>query len=121
MELIKFEQLHAPYKGPESPSPAAQVKWLLTKQIPTNVVEQAMVSVYDELDRGKKFASGFELDRYLLSVAQAFHKRDSEAHLQALENFHQHMRTKWNEDLRKLVLIKKVPLWKKVLTLWWIR
>jgi hypothetical protein len=64
-----------------------QMKWLLSKGIPQNSADQAMLYIYDELDRGKKHENGFELDRALLEKALDLHRNELINNVQKLEDF----------------------------------
>lgn len=127
---MDFTELHKPYEDNQSPSVAMQVKWLQGKGIPMDVIDKALLVVYDEVQRGKTFVAegpltaGGALDRYLLSVAQGMALKDAELHHKELSDFLLSMREKWNEDLRTLakaegkaamIPVSKMPWWAYVI------
>ena len=111
-KLIHFEALHAKFRDQDSASPQGQIKWLLKQGIPANVVDEAMISVYEEVRGGKTFISGFEFDQYLLKVAREFQKRELDDHLLKLENFYKGMRDKWQQEL--VAEKPKKSLWQRL-------
>lgn len=102
---MDFEALHEPYKGSESPSVAAQIAWLGRKGIPAEIIDKALLVVYDELSRGRviepqgEHSAGFMLDNYLLGTAQAMVTATVEAKHKELSEFLGGIRQKWEEDL----------------------
>jgi hypothetical protein len=113
-KLIHFEALHAKFRDQDSASPQGQIKWLLKQGIPANVVDEAMISVYEEIRGGKTFVSGFEFDQYLLSVARGMQKKELDDHIIKLENFYKGMREKWDKELAAEQPVKK-PWYKRIL------
>ena len=113
---LNYQVLLKPYSE-DGRTPEGQIKWLAKKGIAQNVIDQAMLFVYDELSRGKVYKDGHELDRYLLGVAQSLVSNEIQATRENLERFHETLREAWNADLNKLVELdrKKWPLWKRIL------
>jgi len=113
---MDYEKLLEPYVE-NGRTVVGQASWLLKKGIPKATVDQAMLYVYDELDRGKTYATGHELDRALFDKGMELLKEDVVISLKQLQDFHQKMRDKWGEDLSKLIPVKKTALWKRIITL----
>lgn len=96
---MDFKSLLAPYSE-NGRTPEGQVLWLTTRKgIPQDVADKAMLYVYDELVRGKVFASGRELDLYLLEVAQRMVQASAEEHASELGNFMAGIKKQWEDDL----------------------
>ena len=110
---MDYEKLLEPYKE-GGRTLTGQITWLVKKGIPKAIIDQAMLYVYDELDRGAKFDNGHDLDRALYTKATELMKSEAEDSLKKLQDFHQKLREKWGDDLSKM---KKTPLWLKILTL----
>jgi len=103
---MDFEKLHEPYKDENSPSPELQVKWLRKFSIPDHVIDQAMITVYTEIEQKEKtFATGAELNLYLKDVAKRLHTEELSAYIRHLEKFEAKMRKKW---------ASKLPWWKRM-------
>lgn len=97
-EALSFESLHATYRSDDSPSPQAQIRWLLKQGFNPNIVDQAMILVYEELRIGKVFVNGFMLDQYLLSKAKELQQKELDDHIIKLERFYVDMRSRWNKE-----------------------
>ncbi len=99
--IMDFNKLFEPYEEGVR-TIEAQVKWLLAKNIPRHHVDQAMLTVYDEIEKGKvfegdeKFSAGYYLDRELLRVAQELHTSEVSDSIRKLEDF-------WNNLAAKSV------------------
>ena len=101
---MDYTKLLAPYSE-DGRTIEGQIRWLADKyQIPRNFIDQALMSVYDEVERGKKFTNGHDLDRYLLSVAHGLWKGEAVDSIRKLEAFHGELRNQWSEDLKSLAL-----------------
>jgi hypothetical protein len=96
--LMNIRKLHEPYKDEHSPSVEAQIAWLLRQNFPPNIVDQTMLTVYDEIIRGKTFINGYELDQNLLKRAREFHNEELNDHIRKLEEFYQKMKMKWKKE-----------------------
>lgn len=83
---MNFDELIQPYSEGDR-TVEAQVKWLLSKNIPRNHIDQALLIVYDEIERGKVHENGHALDRYLLDVAQGLHQAELDDSVKKLEGF----------------------------------
>ncbi len=84
---MDFNELIKPYSENDR-TVELQVKWLLSKNIPRNFVDQALLVVYDEIERGKVHENGHELDRYLLQVAQDLYQAEVNDSIAKLQDFH---------------------------------
>jgi len=113
---MNLTELLAPYSEPQPDGTPlrtveGQVKWLLSKSIPRSHIDQAVLSVYDEIERGKTFASGADLDHYLLEVATHLHKvelTDSVVKLEAF--FNQLMKTHRDAAASEIIAKMQRPL-----------
>ena len=79
-----------------------QFSWLQKKGIPGGVIEKIMMEVYDEIDRGAKYADGHELDRAILARCQEQVTADAAEQWGKLETWLNSLRGKWDADLRTL-------------------
>jgi len=95
---MNFDKLIEPYKE-DGRTVQGQIKWLQSKGIPQDKIDQAILHVYDEIERGKIHEHGHALDRYLLEVAQGFHHEELDAHAKRLENFFNAFKDRWREEL----------------------
>jgi len=77
-----------------------QIKWLLSKGIPQEHVDKAILAVYDEVDRGRVFKDGTELDHELLRVAKGHHEKDVSQKASDLEAFFNRFKDKWAEEMQ---------------------
>lgn len=96
---MNFETLIEPYKE-NGRTPQGQIKWLISKGIERDKIDQAMLIVYDEIERGKALQNGHELDRYLLDIAQKLVKEDIDESVKRLETFFNTFKDKWQEELK---------------------
>jgi hypothetical protein len=104
---MDFKALHEPYKDEASPSVEVQIKWLKKLGIPDHVIDQAMITVYTEIEQKEKtFATGAELNLYLRDTARRLHTEELGAYIKHLEKFEAKMRKKWSS---------KLPWWKRML------
>jgi len=108
---MDFEKLHEPYKDENSPSPELQVKWLRKFNIPDHVIDQAMISVYTEIEQKEKtFQTGAELNLYLKEIAKRLHTEELGAYIRHLEKFEAKLKKKWQQHLpwyKRMLGIKK--------------
>jgi hypothetical protein len=113
---MDLKSLLAPYSEPQEDGTCLrtienQVKWLMGKNIPRSHIDQAILSVYDEIERGKTFENGTALDHYLLEVATHLHKvelTDSVAKLEAF--FSQLMQTHRDAAASEIIAKMQRPL-----------
>src|SRR3972149_3690460 len=114
---MDYKKLCEPY-AENGRTPEGQIAWLTKKSIPKAIIEQAMLYTYDEMERGRAYENGHELDRALFARAQTLEKEAALASLRLMEEYHQKLRDQWGEDLQKVAsATKKTPLWKRILTL----
>jgi len=116
---MDYNKLYEPYQTKEAPLVTDQVKWLQKNGFPQHIIDQSLVKVYDELDRGRKFeadekhSATWHLWNYLREVARELHKVELEAYLKNLEAFQAKLRENWNEDLRAIAR-KNESWWRTV-------
>lgn len=113
---MDYKKLCEPYSE-NGRTPEGQRIWLIRKGIPPSIVDQAMILVYDEVERGRTFDNGTHFDHQLLLKAQELVQADATAQLAALEEFHQKIRDKWGEDLTKISAAlqnNKPGMWQRI-------
>ncbi len=106
---MDFNKYHEPYKGEDSPSPEAQLKWLLRNQIPQDIASRAMLLVYGEIEQGKVFeattvngkkrSAGWNLCQYLLKTAKDLYSAAMTAYLDSLANADEQRRQKIKDGI----------------------
>jgi hypothetical protein len=80
-----FEELLEPYKE-NGRTIKGQMDWLRNRKgFAPNIVEQAIAEVYTEIDKGKSFADGNELDQYLLAKAKEIREEDFTASIDRMQ------------------------------------
>jgi|GEM_PF-1447695 hypothetical protein len=90
---MDLNKLIEPYSEDGARTIEAQVKWLLAKNIPRQHIDQAVLTVYDEIERGKVFvadatnSAGHLLDHELLRVAQELQRVELSDSVKKLEDF----------------------------------
>jgi hypothetical protein len=99
---MQFKTLLEPYAEDGLRTVEGQIKWLQTKNLPKVYIDKAILFVYDELDRGKIFDNGHELDQYLLAKAKDLWDQEAKDSVTKLEDFFQQMKSKWKEDEDRL-------------------
>lgn len=97
---MDFKMLIEPYRE-NGRTPEGQMKWLLSKGIPQANIDQAMLYVYNEIEGGKAFKSGHDLDRYLLDKAKEFQQSDAAANVKRLEEFFGKFKAGWQDEMKK--------------------
>ena len=107
---MDFAKLHEPYKGMDSPSPEAQLKWL-QKFVPQDIAARAMLQVYTQIEQGLKFeesfkngnkySAGWNLCQYLKGVAVDLHSKATSAYLDVLAKQDEAQKKKVKEELLK--------------------
>lgn len=81
-----FEELLEPYKE-NGRTIAGQITWLrIKKGFASNVVEQAIQETYIEMDQGKTFTDGNELDQYILAKCKAIREEEMVASIERMQN-----------------------------------
>lgn len=113
---MDFSKLLEPYADPmEDGRPKrtveAQIKWLIRKNIPKDIIDQAILKVFNELESGKEFENGHELDQHLLSVAQEMHQSHLSKQAKELEAF----MNKFKENaVQEYIKQQRLSLWKRI-------
>lgn len=85
---LDLKKLIEPYSEGGLRTLEAQVKWMLSKNLPRHHIDQAILTVYQELHHGRSFEAGHHLDHELLRVAQELQRVEIEDSLRKLEDFH---------------------------------
>jgi len=102
---MDYGKLYAPYSTLEAPSPVDQIKWLTQNKIPDNIIEQAMMSVYEEVSRGRVFEATKDHNAthvfwmYLLDVARKLHGDEVDLKVNHLQEFHGKLKMQTTFDL----------------------
>ena len=108
---MDFEKLHEPYKGQDSPSPEAQLKWL-QKFVPQDIAARAMTQVYTQLEQGtvkfeeqikngRSYSAGWMMCQYLKAVATDLHTKATLAYLNVLAKQDEAQKQKVREEILK--------------------
>ena len=108
---MDFKKLHERYKDETSPSVELQIRWLRRIGFQSHQVDQALITVYGEIERGEKiFKSGSELNLYLKDVAAKIRTEEIGVYINNLEKFEANMRKKFQAELpwyKRILGIKK--------------
>lgn len=108
---MDFKKLHEQYKDEASPSVELQIRWLQRIGFQPHQVDQALITVYGEIERGEKtFKNGGELNLYLKDVTAKIRTEEIGVYINNLERFEANMRKKFQEELpwyKKILGIKK--------------
>lgn len=81
-----FDELLEPYKE-NGRTVQGQMDWLRNKKgFAPNIVEQAIEEVYTELEQGRTFDNGHDLDQYLLEKAKEIRTEDFVASIERMQN-----------------------------------
>lgn len=100
---MDFKKLHEKYKDEASPSIELQVRWLQRMGFQPHQIDQAMITVYSEIEKDEKtFNNGGELNLYLKDMAVKIRTEELNVYIANLEKFEQKMRDKWDADRKKL-------------------
>jgi hypothetical protein len=92
--LLDLKKLLEPYSEGGARTLEAQVKWLLSKNLPRHHIDQAILTVFQKMHHGHRFEAddkhpaGHHLDHELLRVAQELQRAEIEDSLKRLEDFH---------------------------------
>jgi uncharacterized protein (DUF2132 family) len=112
---MNIKELHERFKDDDSPSVEGQVRWLQKQGFAQHQIEQAMLKVYDEIDRGlvtfEGDRKGFRLDQYLLQTAKQIRTEELSQQIKSIEDFHARLKAQWEEDLRKK---QRKPWYKRI-------
>ena len=95
---MDFKTLLEPYAEPDPEgrprrTVEAQIKWLNRKGLPRNIIDQAILKVYNELERGMIFnddeesTGGHKLDQHLLKTAHELQQAELSKQAKELEVF----------------------------------
>jgi len=104
---MDFKKLHEKYKDEASPSVELQIRWLQRIGFQPHQVDQALITVYGEIERGEKvFKNGSELNLYLKDVASKIRTEELNVYIVNLQAFEAKMRKKFQSEL---------PWWKRIL------
>ena len=105
MNIIK---LHEKFKDHDSPSVEGQIRWLQKQGFMQSQIDQAMISVYTDIERGvelyfegKVIDSGWALDQVLLKAAKVARTKDLTSVIKNIEKFEYDMRNRWETDKKK--------------------
>lgn len=126
---MDMKVLHSRFSDKDSPSVEGQIRWLQKNNFPQHQIEQAMITVYSELERGKipkrwtngtevKYLSsdsnylsaewfsrpisgGAELDQYLLEIAKRIRTEELTTLIRKMEQFEINMRKKWEAEQKQ--------------------
>lgn len=112
-KAIDFEALHKKFRDNDSASPQGQIRWLLKQGFAPNIVDEAMLMVYEEVKVGKEFINGFEFDQYLLLKARELQKKELDDHILKLEAFYGDMKKRWENEKASAEGTKK-PWYKRM-------
>ena len=75
-----------------------QIKWLMGKGIPQHCIDGAISKIYKEIDLGRKFLNGNELDRALLTEAKDAQNKELEDLLkQRITSIESNLDVEWNK------------------------
>jgi hypothetical protein len=81
-----LNELLAPY-AENGRTIEGQLAWLRDRKgFPVNIAEQAIQEVYAEMDGGKTFLDGNELDQVLLARAKEIREQDVKASIERMQN-----------------------------------
>ena len=105
---MDYNELIKPYSE-NGRTVAGQIVWLRKQGFTDSEIEHALADTYLEVKNGKTFENGHELDRYLLSVAQA-------VRLEEVDAVRERMQRRLADliDKKQEVDPPKETLWKKV-------
>jgi len=99
---MDFKKLHEQYKDESSPSVELQIRWLQRIGFQAHQIDQAMITVYGEIERGeKKFFNGGELNLYLKNIAVKIRSEEINVYIKNLEAFESKMRQKFIDEQKK--------------------
>lgn len=128
---MDMKALHKRFSDENSPSVEGQIRWLQKQQFSQSQIDQAMMTLYMELDAGRvpeawtkggetcyclqgtqvepdpawthrPIATGHDLDQMLLTIAKYIRTQELTVMITHLEKFEASMRSRWNADLEAL-------------------
>jgi len=110
---MDFKELHAQFKDEHSPSVEGQIRWLQKQGFTQAQIEQAMIDVYSEIERGEvTFNNGFELDQYLLERAKKIRTEELTMQIKRMEEFVSKIKQQAVEEYKAQ---QEKPWYKKIL------
>jgi hypothetical protein len=98
---MNFKELHEKFKDDASPSVELQIRWLQKMGFLQHQIDQAMITVYTEIEQGKTFKNGGEFNLYLKDVVTKIRTEELKLYVANLESFEAKMRKKWEEEKPK--------------------
>lgn len=119
---MEFAKLLDPYAekdrdGKPARTIEGQIKWLTKKGLPRDIIDQAIMKVFNELESGKQFqddedtTGGHKLDHYILQTAQDIQQSHLSKQVKELEAF----MGKFKEDaVKKYVEAQQESTWKRI-------
>jgi hypothetical protein len=116
--------LYQPYATGEAPNIESLMTWLAKNGLPQHNIDQALLQVFDAMDRGKmtfvkdvKHSSTWYLWQEVLAAGKALQEAETKLYADHLQSFHTKMRQAWSEDLIALAKTQswlgKVKTWTK--------
>jgi hypothetical protein len=84
---IDLKALLEPYSEGGHRTIEGQIKWLVSKGIPREHVDKAILTVYKEMHEGRVFPTPNDLDQELLRVAKEHHTLELSESVAKLEHF----------------------------------
>ena len=96
---MDIKKLHEQYKDEASPSVELQIRWLRRMGFEQHQIDQAIITVYSDIETGKKhFADGSQLNLYLKTVASQIRTDELAAYVSKLEQFEAKLKEKWETE-----------------------
>jgi hypothetical protein len=77
---MDFDKILAPYKDR---SAGVYIKWLQKKGVPPGIIDTILVQKCQEIEKGRVYKDGMELDRDILDAAIAMNLKEIEESFQA--------------------------------------
>lgn len=127
---MEMKELHKRWKDDSSPSVEGQIRWLQKQGFAQHHLEQALITMYGEIESGKipmvyelegreslfrsakepppderwagrEIADGNELDQYLLNVAKQIRTDELTAMIKNMEQFEAKLKAKWEAERKE--------------------
>ena len=111
---MNFDELYAPYVTEEAPSYLDQIPWLKKNGVADHIVDQAMIKVYGEMERGKTFeadehhSATWHQWMYLKQVADEMGKEELQVYARHLEQFHDKLKREIDEEWESMNMWQKL-------------
>lgn len=107
---MDITKLHEKFKDHDSPSVEGQIRWLQKQGFLQNQIDQAMISVYTDVENKKVLylnaqiaKSGWDFDQVLLKAAKKVRTEDLTAIIKNIERFEADMKYKWEKEQKGLL------------------